>query len=174
MGASSNKNREPKNEEEIINKDLKKLLFLFIQQKKLKEIIFNNNISEGDEFYLVNESLDKLNINYNIENIFNYLNISSSNENMKHLSIKNIDEVFKVLLMKKYSGYEIDREKVGIKKKQKSYYELECNYCQEISFPVQFFLIQSEYFDDFIYVYDENQNKDNYNKNKYEGYIIKD
>ena len=31
MGASSNKNREPKNEEEIINKDLKKLLFLFIQ-----------------------------------------------------------------------------------------------------------------------------------------------
>ena len=174
MGASSNKNREPKNEEEIINKDLKKLLFLFIQQKKLKEIIFNNNISEGDEFYLVNESLDKLNINYNIENIFNYLNISSSNENMKHLSIKNIDEVFKVLLMKKYSGYEIDREKVGIKKKQKSYYELECNYCQEISFPVQFFLIQSEYFDDFIYVYDENQNKDNYNKNKYKGYIIKD
>ena len=76
--------------------------------------------------------------------------------------------------MEKYSGYELDRDLKKINKDKELYYELEFNYCKKIPFPANFFLIQSKYFEDFIYVYDEYHNKNYYNKNKYKGYFIKD
>jgi hypothetical protein len=157
---------------EQINEDLKKILFLYIQSKELKKIIdLKDKISKADEFYLVNESLNKMNINYNIGKIFEYLNNYSG---LKDLNIKKIDKEFKDLSMEKYSGYELDRDLKKINKDQELYYELEFNYCKKIQFPANFFLIQSKYFEDFIKVYDEKQNESNYSNNKYKGYFIKD
>ena len=154
-----------------INEDLKKILFLYIQQKELKNIMdINNNLSEEDEFYLVNDSLGKKNANYNIEKIFQYL---KDYKKIKNLSIRNIDKDFKILLMEKYSGYEIDRNLININEDQELYYEIELNYYENIPFPINFFLIQSKYFEDFIKVYNEKQNESNYSNNKYKGYFIK-
>ena len=75
----------PENLEQI-NEDLKKILFLYIQSKELKKIIYlKDQIVEADEFYLVNESLNKMNINYNIGKIFEYLNNYSG---LKDLNFK--------------------------------------------------------------------------------------
>ena len=103
MGSSSSRKIESMKEDDIINKDLKKILFLFIQQKKIIDLKdkFKSSISEGDDFYLVNESLDKMNTNYNIGNIFEYLN---QNKILNDLNKKYIDNTFKELLMEKYSG----------------------------------------------------------------------
>jgi len=166
--SSINAIKEEKDLEQI-NEDLKKILFLYIQHKELKKYL-KDKLFESDEFYVVNESLGKRNIHYNIEKIFKYLD---EYKKIKHLNIKNIDNHFKELLMEKYSGYEVDRNLINIYEDQ-DYNEIEFNYWKNIAFPANFFLIQSKYFEDFINVYNEKKNMSNYSKNNYKGYFIKD
>ena len=162
--------KEEPEELEQINEDLKKILFLYIQQKELQKIIVSN-IDEEDEFYLVNESLNKKNVNYNIDKIFQYLD---DYKKIKNLNIMNIDNNFKDLKMEKYCAYQLDRNYISINEDKEIYYELDFNYSKNIPFPTNFFLIQSKYFEDFINVYNEMENEDNYSMNKYKGYFIKD
>ena len=143
--------------------DLKKILFLLMQQKDINNF---NNISEPKNFIISTETLKIYKQKYNIVSIYDYMNSYIKNVSLnKHFDWDNTIEEIKNYC-NVYQNIEANRkEKIEISK------EIEYYKSNNIKFPINFSLIESKFYSSFNDL--SNQKKQNELPTTKIGYIIK-
>ena len=171
MGSSSSKNEKNKREEEKNKREeeknkMKKLIFLIAHQKELLKKAKNNQINGKEKFYMINETIEKYNFYFEVDEIFNYL--SDSNEPS---CIEKLNEEFHSIYakIKEFCNFNKDKSK-EIEETKKN--ELNFNNSNDIKYPVNFFLIENSQFKQFLEIFKENY-KD-YENNLYDVFFIED
>ena len=162
---NNDENITKKSPDKQLYMDLKLILFLLIQQKEIKN---NQNNYEEKNFYLVNKTLEKLNQKYNIDNIFDYMNVYINRYSLKHKidwnktvqGLIGYCQIFHDELNDKKDNQNIDKIQEGIR-----YYN-----SYNIEYPDNFSLIEAQFLSEFLNI--SNLNKQNY-KGLKKGYIIK-
>ena len=127
MGISSSKKKEE-------NIQLKRIIFLISQKKELK----NKEKDHIFEFYLINQSLDKYDKNFNIERIIQYL------EENDEFDINNFENNYKnnITQFEKYCLYKKEnKSKNEIIQSGEPNNNTKNNHFKNIDYPNNFFLI---------------------------------
>ena len=127
----------------IIKIDLKKILFLLIQQKEFNK---SNNIYEPKSFNVIKENLKIYEQNYSLDNIIDYLNSF-----IKNRTLKEIIDWNKVVdtLQNYYPKLEKNKKKI---KSGIEYYKI-----KTIKYPNNFSLIESQFFSLFNNISNSNE-----------------
>ena len=127
----------------IIKTDLKKILFLLIQQKEFNKSI---NIYEPKSFNVIKDNLKNYEQNYSLDNIIDYLNSFIKNQSLK----EKIDWNKAVdTLQNYYPNLEKDKKKI---KSGIEYYKT-----KNIKYPHNFSLIESQFFSSFNSISNSNE-----------------
>ena len=155
MGSSSSKNEKNKREEEKNKREeeknkMKKLIFLIAHQKELLKKVKNNQIKGKEKFYMINETIEKYNFYFEVDEIFNYL--SDSNEPSR---IEKLNEEFHSIYAKIKESCNFNKAKSKeIEETKKN--ELNFNNSNDIKYPVNFFLIENSQIQQFLEIFKEN------------------
>ena len=169
----NNKNEKSISEKEISNNftedekcQLKKLMFLIAQQNELKLKKVPNNLKEKSEFYIINETIEKYNANFKIDEIFKFFKDSGES-----LTLEKFDEDFEDIFRKieEYCDIKSDSLSEAIENKKNT---LDFFWQNNIKYPSNFFLIEKKYFSEFLNIFEEEPN--NHNQNLYNVFFIED
>ena len=161
MGVGNSKKKENKAKFNDFTEDekyqLKKLMFLIAQQNELKLKKAQNNENERNEFYIINETIEKYNSIFKIDQIFKFFE-----EFKQALTLEKFNDDFEDTFLKITDYYNIKNSTIDktIENKNNS---LDFFWINNIKYPDNFFLIDKNHFEEFLNIFKEELN--NYKQN---------